>query len=88
MRTLLFVVGGFVILAVCIGGAKLLANTGGGSLRTALIVFCVIWFLIAAGNLWIGVTSAGYSFMEELPIFLLIFGVPAAAALVVRWKWA
>jgi hypothetical protein len=88
MRTLLFVVGGFVLLAVFVGGAKVLGNNGGGSLRLALIAFCVIWFVIAAGNLWIGVSSAGYSFIEELPIFLLIFGVPALAALVVRWKWA
>jgi hypothetical protein len=88
MRTLLFLVGGFVLLAVFAGGAKVLANHGGGSLRLAVIAFCVVWFVIAAGNLWIGVSSAGYSFIEELPIFLLIFGVPAVAALVVQWKWA
>jgi len=36
---------------------------------------------LAAANMWIGVSQAGYSFQEELPIFLLIFLLPAAAAL-------
>jgi hypothetical protein len=31
--------------------------------------------------LWIGVARAGYSFAEELPIFLLVFGIPVAAAI-------
>ncbi|MEK7728854.1 MAG: hypothetical protein AAB354_10605, partial [candidate division KSB1 bacterium] len=44
-------------------------------------------FLAAAANMWVGVARAGYSVQEELPIFLLIFLVPAAVALLVRWKW-
>ena len=50
-------------------------------------VFAVIWFLIAAGNMWIGLTQAGYSFKEELPIFLLIFLLPVATAIFVKWKF-
>jgi hypothetical protein len=41
----------------------------------------------AAANLWLGVSSAGCSFGEELPIFLLIFLLPAAVAVFVRWKF-
>jgi len=37
--------------------------------------------------MWIGVTQAGYALMEELPIFLLIFLLPTAAALMVKWVW-
>ena len=37
--------------------------------------------------MWIGVAKAGYSINEELPIFLLIFGLPAAAAVVLKWKF-
>jgi hypothetical protein len=37
--------------------------------------------------MWIGMTEAGYPFMEELPIFLLIFLVPAAVAGFVKWKF-
>jgi hypothetical protein len=36
---------------------------------------------------WMGVTNAGYSFREELPIFLLIFALPAAVAVLVKWKF-
>jgi hypothetical protein len=37
--------------------------------------------------MWIGVSQAGYSVREELPIFLLIFLVPATAAVLVNWKF-
>jgi hypothetical protein len=37
--------------------------------------------------MWLGVSRAGYSFREELPIFLVIFAVPAAVALFVKFKW-
>jgi hypothetical protein len=43
-------------------------------------------FKVAAGNMWIGVAQAGYSFKEELPIFLLIFLLPAAAAVFIKWQ--
>jgi hypothetical protein len=46
-----------------------------------------VWLVIAAANMWIGVAKAGYSVAAELPIFALIFGVPAAVALLVRWKF-
>jgi hypothetical protein len=32
------------------------------------------------------VAKAGYSIAEELPILLLIFGLPDAAAIIVYWK--
>ena len=40
----------------------------------------------AALNMWIGISHAGYSFQEELPIFLLIFLLPAVVAVFVNWK--
>ena len=52
----------------------------------ATIVFAALWFVIAAANMWVGVAKAGYSFGEELPIFLLIFGLPVAVAVFVKWK--
>ena len=87
MRTLVFVAGGFVLLALCLGGAKLLANHIAEPMRAAVIVFSVVWFVVAAVNLWVGVAQAGYAFTEELPIFLLIFGLPVAVAVFVKWKW-
>ena len=87
MRTLLFILGGFVLLGACLGAGKLLAGTLAAPMRTAVVAFCIIWFVVAAANMWIGVWRAGYSFTEELPIFLLIFGLPAAVAIVAKWKW-
>jgi len=50
-------------------------------------IFITIWFVVAAVNMWIGIARAGYSFTEALPIFLLIFLVPAAAAILIKWKF-
>jgi hypothetical protein len=40
----------------------------------------------AIGGRFLGVKKAGYSVGEELPMFLLVFSVPAAAALLIWWK--
>lgn len=49
--------------------------------RTTLKLFLLIWLVVAVTNMWIGVARAGYTAMEELPIALAIFGVPALLAL-------
>jgi hypothetical protein len=46
-----------------------------------------IWLTITATNMWIGVSKAGYSVADELPILLLLFAVPAAVAVLVRWRF-
>lgn len=86
MRTLIFIVGGFVLLAVCLGAAKLLSNGLSDAMRQATLAFLVLWFVIAAVNMGVGVLKAGYSVAEELPIFLLLFGVPAIVAVLLKWK--
>lgn len=88
MRTLIIILAGFVLLAACIGAARLIGNNGTASTGMAIKVFIAVWFAAAALNLWMGVARAGYSFGEELPIFLLIFLLPAAAALVIHWKFS
>jgi hypothetical protein len=87
MRTAIIIACGFLFWAACVVAAKLVPGSTGSSLTTATIVFVVIWFFAAAVNLWVGVSKAGYGFTEELPIFLLIFLLPAVIAVVVRWKW-
>lgn len=72
MRTVILILGGFVLWAVCLGIVKLFANAS-SSYSTATMAFLAIWFVAAAANLWIGVSQAGYSIQDELPIFLLIF---------------
>ena len=55
---------------------------------TAMKVFIPLWAVAAGVNMYIGVAEAGYSVMEELPIFLLIFGLPATAAGVLWRKFS
>ena len=87
MRTVIIILGGFVLLAVCIGVARLIGSNVAAATGSAVKVFIAIWFIVAAVNMWIGIAQAGYSFTEELPVFLLIFLLPAAAAVVTKWKF-
>lgn len=87
MRTLIILACGLALWAACLGTARLLASTSAAAMTAATAVFVVAWFVAAAANMWMGVARAGYSFQEELPIFLLIFLLPAAVALAVKWKF-
>ena len=86
MRTLMFLLGGFLLLGACLGVARLMSGGSADAMRSAAIVFAALWFAVAAINMGIGVMKAGYSVAEELPIFLLIFILPAAVAVFLRWK--
>ena len=50
MRTLIIILGGFVLWAACLGIARF-ASASPSSTTTATTVFIVLWFLIAAANL-------------------------------------
>ena len=84
MRTFIIIGIGFALLGLCLAAGWFAG--GGAKLKAAALVFVALWFVAAAANMYVGVTRAGYSFMDELPIFLLIFAVPAVVALLVRWK--
>jgi hypothetical protein len=43
-----------------------------------------VWLLLATANLTVGVLAAGYGLREELPIFVVVFVVPAVIALILR----
>ncbi|NYF31480.1 hypothetical protein [Sphingopyxis sp. JAI108] len=46
-------------------------------------LFLLLWFVVSIGNLLVGVLHAGYGWTEEAAIWLLVFGAPAAVALLV-----
>jgi hypothetical protein len=81
MHTLKVLAVGFVLLAAFVLLGRALGN---GS--KAALYFLPVWLAGAAINLWIGVAKAGYSVRDEAPIFLLIFAIPSAVALLVWWK--
>ena len=87
MRTGLFLLSGFLFLAASLIVGKLFSSNYPGGTTVATVLFLVLWLVIAAANMWVGVTKAGYSVAAELPIFALIFAIPAAVAILVRWKF-
>jgi len=87
MRTAIIIGAGLIIGALFLFAGRLLGR-GPETIALGAKLFIALWFIAAAANLWMGVVKAGYSFMEELPIFLVIFGVPAAAAGFLWWKYA
>jgi hypothetical protein len=86
VRTLLFLVDGLLLLAAVLLLAKLFSSHYPDAMRLATIAYVALWFIIAGANMWVGVARAGYSVAEELPIFLLIFGVPAVGAILLKWR--
>ncbi len=46
--------------------------------------FLPLWLIVSVGNLLVGVLHAGYSWSVEAGIGLIVFGVPAAVALLAR----
>jgi hypothetical protein len=85
MRTAIIIAMGFIVLAVCVLGPRLAGRPGWSA--TGAKIFIALWLVAALVNMWIGVSRAGYSVAEELPIFLLIFVPPAAVAAYVWWKF-
>jgi hypothetical protein len=87
MRTVLFLAAGFSLLAGALLLGRLFSTNYPGATFAATVAYVALWLIIAGVNMWVGVAKAGYSVAEELPIFLLIFGLPAVAAGVIKWKF-
>jgi hypothetical protein len=87
MRTLWILASGFLVLAGLVIYSKLFTQHYPNAPSWAVYGFIALWLLATGFNMWVGVRHAGYSVREELPIMLLLFAVPAAAALVLHWKF-
>jgi len=86
MRTALFIVSGLLLLGAALLLGKLFSTHYPGATFVATVAYVALWLIIVGINMWVGVAKAGYSVTEELPIFLLIFSVPAALAILLKWK--
>ena len=86
MRTGLFLLAGFLLLAASLLLGRLFSSHYPSATLVAALAYIALWFVIAAVNMWVGVAKAGYSVAEELPIFGLIFVLPAAVAIILKWK--
>ena len=86
MRTGLFLLAGFLLLAASLVLGRLFSANYPGAQVFAIVAYAALWFVIAGVNMWIGVAKAGYSVAEELPIVALIFLLPVAVGIVLKWK--
>jgi hypothetical protein len=87
MHTVMVVGVGCCLLALGLLVGRALGS-GDQRLGPAALAFVPLWLIGAAINMWIGVRHAAYSVAEEAPIFLIVFAIPTAIALLVRWKLA
>ncbi len=87
MRTALFLLAGLLLLSGIQIIAKQFANYHASATLWGTVIFIAVWLAVTLFNLWVGVTRASYSVAEELPILLLLFGIPAAVAILLKWKF-
>jgi len=85
MHTLKVIAVGLAVLVACGAAGYFTAGTAG--LSRAALIFLPVWAVGAGINMYLGVKRAGYSVADEAPIFLLVFAVPAAIALVTWFKY-
>lgn len=86
MRSVIITSIGLILWALCLAAPKFFNKESPTAKSTASIFFIGLWFIASAVNLWKGM-EVGYSFMEEVPIFLMIFLIPSLIALFVRKKF-
>lgn len=85
MHTIMVTGAGFVLLGLFLLLARFWSPDR-GILAVAAKAFIPVWLAITLINLWIGVSFAGYTILQELPILLIMFGLPAAAAVLVMMR--
>jgi hypothetical protein len=84
---LLVIIGGALLLGVFALFGKLWGGDVAG-IGSAAKIFVPVWSVVALVNMWVGVTKAGYTVAQELPILLIVFAVPAALAAILAWQLA
>lgn len=80
------VIGGGIVL---LGLFLLFGRLWGGAtpdLALAAKAFVPVWLVIALVNMWAGVTKAGYTVAQELPILPVVFAVSAILVAVPWWQ--
>lgn len=85
MHMVMTIIGGAVSLAVFLLFGWLWGGNA-GAMATAAKLFVVVWLAIAATNMWVGVAKAGYRIQDESVIFLVVFGLPVAGAVLAIWR--
>ena len=87
MHMFLVIVGGAVLLGIFLLFGKLWGGDLTGMAARAKL-FVPARLAVAVVNMWVGMTKAGYTVAQELPILFVVFVVPAALATLVAWQLA
>ena len=87
MHMALVILTGLLLLSVFLLLGKLW-GTQSADLVTAVKYFIPVWLIVALTNMWVGVTKAGYTIAQELPILALVVAVPTAVAFATLWLLA
>jgi hypothetical protein len=85
MHTIKIVLGGLLLLVVCLLLGRWMGGSTPAATAAAVRWFLVLWGVLTLANLWVGVSKAGYSLKDEIPVALVVFVIPAVAA-VIRWR--
>ncbi len=85
MRAIIIVASGFVVLLAFIFVSRAMSDNNRATMGKAALLFLPLWLFAGSYTLWKGVSYAGYSVVEEAPLFIIIFGLPAALA-VYLWR--
>jgi hypothetical protein len=88
VRTAIIIGAGLILLAIFVLIGRFAGSPVASAMAKGALYFLPVWFIAAAVNMWMGVAKAGYSVAEEAPIFILIFAVPAAVALLIWWHYS
>jgi len=83
MHTLMLVVGGLVALGIFVLAAVLLGRTVADGAR----IFVWPWLAVSLINMFLGVYWANIAYSAEIPILVVVFGVPAAVAWLVARRF-
>jgi hypothetical protein len=83
MHTLMLVVGGLVALGIFILAAVMLGRTMADGAR----LFIWPWLAVALINMFVGVYWKEFPYSIEIPVLVVVFGVPAAAAWLVARRF-
>lgn len=85
MHMAMVIFAGLLLLAVFALFGRLWGHDAAGVAQAAWW-FMPVWAGVALVNLWVGVSKAGYTVAQELPILAVVFLVPAAVAMLLAWQ--
>lgn len=85
MHTLKVGAAGMSLLALCVLAGRRMGGDRGAAKGAA--AFVPLWLVGTGANLYNGVTQAGYTVKDELPIAGGLFAVPAVVAAGLWWRF-